>query len=137
MQNNLECEATEELKSAGQRLRQLIMEENGVSDSTDIIDAAVSFDGTWAKRGFTSLTGVVFAISVDTGEVLDYHVMSKSCRKCSLKKSQCEGDVEQFEEWRREHLASGDCDINFEGSSPAMEAEGASVLWNNLSIFTT
>ena len=125
----LECEATEELESAGQRLRQLIMEENGVSDSTDIIDA-VSFDGTWAKRGFTSLTGVVFAISVDTGEVLDYHVTSKSCRKCSLKKSQCEGDVEQFEEWRREHLASGDCDINFEGSSPAMEAEGASVLWN-------
>ncbi|CAH3150898.1 unnamed protein product [Pocillopora meandrina] len=63
-------------------------------------------------------------------KVLDYHVMSKSCRKCSLKNSQCEGNVEEFEEWRREHVASGDCDINFEGSSPAMEAEGASVLWN-------
>ena len=81
----LECEATEELKSTDQRLRQLIMEENGVSDSTDInIDGAVSFNGTWAKRGFTSLTGVVFVISVDTGEVLDYHVMSKACHKCSL-----------------------------------------------------
>ena len=56
--------------------------------------------------------------------------MSKSCRKCSLKNSQCEGNVEEFEEWRREHVASGDCDINFKGSSPAMEAEGASVLWN-------
>lgn len=126
----LESEAKEELKGAGQRLRKLIMEENGISDSTTIIDAAVSFDGTWAKRGFTSLTGVVFVISIDTGEVLDYHVMSKSCRKCSLKNSQCEGNVEEFEEWRREHVASGDCDINFEGSSPAMEAEGASVLWN-------
>ncbi|CAH3044662.1 unnamed protein product [Pocillopora meandrina] len=76
----LESEAKEELKGAGQRLRKLIMEENGISDSTTIIDAAVSFDGTWAKRGFTSLTGVVFVISIDTGEVLDYHVMSKSCR---------------------------------------------------------
>lgn len=38
------------------------------------MDVAVSFDGAWTKRGFTSLTGVVFVISVDTGEVLDYHV---------------------------------------------------------------
>ena len=42
----LQCEATEELKSAGQRRRPLIMEENGVSDSTHIIDAAFSFDST-------------------------------------------------------------------------------------------
>ena len=117
----LESEVKEVLKGAGQRLQKLIMEENGISDSTAIIDAAVSFDGTWAKRGFTSLTGVVFVISIDTGEVLDYHVMSKSCRKCSLKNSQCEGNVEEFEEWRREHVASGDCDINFEGSSPAID----------------
>ena len=47
------------------------LEENGESDSTATLDVAVSFDGTWAKRGFASLTGVVFAISVDTGEVLD------------------------------------------------------------------
>lgn len=88
----LECEATEELKSAGQRLQELIMEENDISDCTAIIDAAVSFDGTWAKRGFTSLRGVVFVISIDTGEALDYHVMSKSCHKCSLKKTQCQDD---------------------------------------------
>ena len=67
----LECKATQELKSEGQSLQQLIMEANGVSDNTDIIDAAVSFDSTWAKRDFTSLTGVVFVISVDTREVLD------------------------------------------------------------------
>jgi len=29
-----------------------------------------------------------------------------------------------------EHVASGDCDVNCRGSSPAMEAEGAAVLWN-------
>ena len=125
----LEDEAREELKSAGQRLRQLILQEDDQLENTATMDAAVSFDGTWAKRGFTSLTGVVFAISVDSGEVLDYHVLSKACQKCAYKQSQCEGDDEAFEEWRREHEASGECDINFTGSSPAMEAEGAAVLW--------
>lgn len=65
----------EELLSAGQKLRRLIMEENGESDTGNIRDAAVSFDAMLAKRGFTSLTGVVFVVSVDTGEVLDYHVL--------------------------------------------------------------
>lgn len=119
----------EELTQAGQRLRNIVLDENPDLDKDDTLDVAVSFDGTWAKRGFTSLTGVVFAISVDSGEVLDYTVLSKACQKCSLKQSQCEGDDERFQEWRREHLASGECDINFNGSSPAMEAEGASILW--------
>ena len=125
----LEDEAREELTSAGQWLRQLILQEDDELENTATLDAAVSFDGTWAKRGFTSLTGVVFAISVDSGEVLDYHVLSKACHKCAYKQSQCEGDDEAFEEWRREHEASGECGINFTGSSPAMEAEGAAVLW--------
>ena len=113
----------EELAQAGQRLRNIVLNENPDLDKNQTLDVAVSFDGTWAKRGFTSLTGVVFAISVDSGDVLDYTVLSKACQKCSLKQSQCEGDDEQFPEWRREHLASGDCDLNFNGSSPAMEAE--------------
>lgn len=119
----------EELTQAGQRLRNIVLDENPDLDKDDTLDLAVSFDGTWAKRGFTSLTGVVFAISVDSGEALDYTVLSKACQKCSLKQSQCEGDDERFQEWRREHLDSGECDINFNGSSPAMEAEGAAILW--------
>ena len=119
----------EELKSAGQRLRNIILDENTELLINETLNAAVSFDGTWAERGFTSLTGVAFAISVDSGEVLDYAVLSKARQKCAHKESQCKGDDESFQEWRREHVASGDCDINFNGSSPAMEAEGASILW--------
>ena len=85
----LEKVTKEELISAGQKLRNMILEETGGPDTGDVVDPAVSFDGTWAKRGFTSLTGVVFVVSVDTGEVLDYHVLSKACQRCSLKKSQC------------------------------------------------
>lgn len=82
------------LTQAGQRLRNIVLDENPDLDKNDTLDVAVSFDGTWAKWGFTSLTGVVFAISVDSGEVLDYTVLSKACQKCSLKQSQCEGDDE-------------------------------------------
>ena len=120
----LEDEAKEEMRKAGERLRQHILDENPDKDENNTLDAAVSFDGTWAKRGFTSLTGVVFVISVDTGEILDYYVLSKSCQKCALKKSKDLSD-EEFEEWLLEH----ECDINFAGSSPAMESEGAVVLW--------
>ena len=47
---------------------------------TDIFDCSVSVDGTWQKRyGFSSLLGVVYLISIETGEVLDYEVKSKVC----------------------------------------------------------
>lgn len=124
----LEEEAKEEMKQAGEELHEYMSHENGKTNDGDVLDVAVSFDGTWAKRGFTSLTGIVFVISTDIGKVLDYHVLSKTCQKCSLKKSKCEDDAE-FEEWRIEHLASGECDMNFEGSSPAMGSEGAVTLW--------
>lgn len=49
---------------------------------------------------------------------------SKACQKCALKKAKGLTE-EEFEEWLLEHR----CDINFAGSSPAMECEGAVVLW--------
>jgi hypothetical protein len=124
----LEAEAEDEMKKAGKELYEYVSKESDKSSNGDILDVVVSFDGTWAKRGFTSLTGIVFVISVDTGKVLDYHVLSKVCQKCSLKKSVCKDDA-KFEEWRTQHLASGECDINYEGSSPAMECDGAVTLW--------
>lgn len=43
----------------------------------DIADILISCDGTWQKRGFTSLYGAVFVIAHETGKVVDYTVMSK------------------------------------------------------------
>ena len=54
-------------------------------DTGQILDVSVSFDGTCAKRGFTYRTGVVFVIAGETGELRDYHVLSKECHTCSLK----------------------------------------------------
>ena len=52
-----------------------------------IIDISVSFDGTWQKRGFTSLYGVGICIDVLTGYVVDYVVLSKYCHACKLQEA--------------------------------------------------
>ena len=80
----LEVECEEGIKKVDQKIREKVLEENQEIDKGQPVDFPVSFDGTWAKRSFTSLNGVVFVISVDTGEVLDYHLLSKSCQMCAL-----------------------------------------------------
>lgn len=42
----LELEAKDDMKQSGQQLRQHILAENGDEDSDQVVDAAVSFDGT-------------------------------------------------------------------------------------------
>lgn len=53
------------------------------SDGNDI-SCGVSVDGTWQRRGYSSLNGCVSAISVDSGKILDCEVMSSYCRQCSI-----------------------------------------------------
>ena len=43
-------------------------------------DASVSVDGTWQRKRFTSTLGVVTAISVDKGKVVDCVIHSKFCK---------------------------------------------------------
>ena len=45
----LEDEAKEDMRKAGERLQQQILEENPEKDLDDTLDAVASFDGTWAK----------------------------------------------------------------------------------------
>ncbi len=60
-----------QLSNARQRLRdEAVNDSNGQLDSESIIDVAVTYDGTWSKRGFTANRGIGVVISVDTGEVL-------------------------------------------------------------------
>lgn len=45
--------------------------------NNETTDVTVCCDGTWARRGFQLLYGVVAGIHVDTGKVVDYEVKSK------------------------------------------------------------
>ena len=52
------------------------------NDEENAISGAISIDGTWQKRGFSSRYAVVVAILVETDEEVDYEVMSKHCFEC-------------------------------------------------------
>ena len=94
-------------------------------------EIAVSTDGTWMRRGHSSLYGVQTVISYDTSQVLDVEVLSKACAECSSWKAKVEsGSVtrQRFAEWEAGHQES--CHINTTVSAPAMETEAVVRLWN-------
>ena len=43
--------------------------------NASIVDVGISCDGTWQRRGFSSLNGAVVCMSIDTGNVLDVEVL--------------------------------------------------------------
>ena len=92
----------------------------------ETLDIAVSCDGTWARRGFQSLYGMVSAIHVDTGKVVDYEMKSKVCFKCRAKKD-LDPSSQQYIEWMESHAPK--CSANFNKSSKAMESQGAVDIW--------
>ncbi len=112
---------------AAERLRHKVEIEdpskvNVMSDGTTVVDVAVTVDGTWQKRGHSSRIGVVFIISVITGEVLDYVIKSLSCHECRSHAND-KKDTETYKKWQQEHTEY--CHINHKGSSGEMEVAGA------------
>ena len=93
------------------------------------LDIAVSFDGTWSKRGFMANYAVGIVISVHTGEVLDYVGLPKVCELCKAAEKLKSNSV-KYQEWKNAHMASSLCQKNYGGSSPAMEEEAAKILWS-------
>ena len=108
------------LDRAWSTVRDIIQE---LEDGNETVNVTVSFDGSWQKRGHTSLYGVAAVIEVMTGLVVDYIVLSKYCHACAIR---IEND-EEFNRWYEGHKS--DCCINYHGSSNAMETEAARRLW--------
>ena len=94
----------------------------------DPLSLTVSFDGSWMKRGHTSMYGVAAVIDVLTGLVVDYIVLSKFCHACTRKKVELGDTSKAYQEWYTNHKE--ECAINYEGSSNAMEPEAARRLWS-------
>ena len=93
----------------------------------DVVDVTVTCDGTWSRRRFVANYGVVAVLSWETGQVLDVVVLSKSCKVCKEAEHSMGSKLKEFLDWMSKHQDS--CNTNYTGSSPAMEAEGASILW--------
>ncbi|GFT50234.1 uncharacterized protein TNCV_3622861 [Trichonephila clavipes] len=58
---------------------------------------AVAVDGTWYKRGYSSLNGVVCATSVKNGKVIDFKDLTKYCSSCKEAKVYGDTEVEKLE----------------------------------------
>ena len=119
----------DKLAKARAHVHELHRKERPDLTEDDIIETAVSFDGTWSKRGFTANFGVGFVISADSGQVLDYGFASKICVQCSRKKQKISEQSDEFRTWYASHSAY--CTENHAGSSGAMEKEIARGIWSN------
>ena len=97
------------------------------ADPGDVVDVTVTCDGIWSRCGFVAAYGVVAVLSWETGQVLDVTVLRKSCKVCKEAERTTGSESQGFLDWMEKHQDS--CNSNFTGSSPAMEAEGASILW--------
>ncbi|GFY12221.1 uncharacterized protein TNCV_4935101 [Trichonephila clavipes] len=80
-----------------------------IKGSNSFTECGISIDGTWQRRGYSSLNGCVSAISVDTGKILDIEVMTQYCHICA--KGNCQSS---------KHVCS-----NYKGSTGNMEVVGA------------
>ena len=83
-------------------------------------DICASCDGTWHKRGYSSLNGVFSVIFTVSGKVLD-EVMSRYCKGCSINQGLHKSNPNAYAQWRNSHV----CKYNYQGSAGGMEPEGA------------
>lgn len=102
----------------------VLRQKHGVGPG-QLLDIAVTCDGTWSRRGHVAIHGVIVVISWETGQVLDFTVMTKRCSVCSSKHDTMA--AEEFDLWYSSHKDK--CEVNHKGSSPAMEQTGATELF--------
>ena len=82
-------------------------------DDNGILNIAVSFDGSWQKRGYTSHNGLGAVVDLMTGHLIDCEVLSNFCFKCKAAE-----DYEENPEWQSKHSAN--CPKNFDGMAGAI-----------------
>ena len=93
-------------------------ENSIIADNEFIADTVVSSDGSWQKRGYDSLDGIVTIIQNDVGKCINICVLSKKGIACTSREKR-QGTLE-YEKFVSEH----NCPINHSGSAGSMETSG-------------
>lgn len=93
--------------------------EENIKNERPSTEFKVSGDGSWKKRGFTSLYGVATLIGYYSGKVLDLIVKSRYCQACThwINKT----GTDEYTEWYEHHKQ--DCFANHVGSASKMEVD--------------
>ncbi|XP_044593326.1 uncharacterized protein LOC123271157 [Cotesia glomerata] len=102
-------------RKAAQEEKKENEQEGNIAD-----EITVSGDGSWEKRGFTSLLGIVSLIGKYSNKVIDVIVKSKVCKACE--KWVGKENTDEYLEWYKDHQT--ECTANHEGSSGKMEVDG-------------
>ena len=109
---------------AHKSMKEAAEEVRGKEKTADeIVNTQVTIDGTWQKRGHSSLNGVVVACSKNA-KVIDCQVMSKHCKFCQIW-SRRQG-IPEYDDWQQNH----NCSINHRKSAGAMEGDGAVAIFS-------
>lgn len=108
--SNLTCTAS---------MRQAVAEEIDSSEAPDKL--VVSGDGSWRRRGFSSLYGIVTLMGNESGKVLDVVVKSSYCQACKNWGNR-DRESAEYQEWEVNHAR--DCKRNHHGSAGKMEPDG-------------
>jgi len=93
----------------------LTSEHQGNANSTEL---TVSGDGTWKKRGYTSLFGVASLIGYYSRKIVDILIKSSYC-KCKIWSKK--RNTEEYNDWSENH--QNHCSANHTGSSGKMEVD--------------
>ena len=110
---------------AEETMQEAVRELRSDTDNEPTIDAEVSCDGTWQRRGYSSRNGVVSVISMKTGKILDVESMNKTCKACCLNENLMNNDPVAYNAWKENHK----CTFNYQGTAGGMEPEGAKRIW--------
>lgn len=78
-------------QAAIESMEQASKEETEETETDPKTDITISGDGTWMRRGYSSLHGVCTVIGTQTQKILDIEVLSSFCHGCSSKKGLTSG----------------------------------------------
>ena len=106
--------AQDNMISAGNEVRQA----TGVDNNDEVVNIMISADGTWQRRGFSSLNGVVTIIANNIGKCIDYRVKTKNCNSCKYWEKK--KGTKKYDDYHDRH----NCQLNHVGSSGSMESDG-------------
>ncbi|GFV42595.1 uncharacterized protein TNCV_1316001 [Trichonephila clavipes] len=101
--------------------------EDLLGTANGVIDITVSYDGTWQKRGHSSLYGIGIVIDILTGLIIDYEILSKYFPESTTAKRDLGENSAEYSIWYKSHQE--ECSKNYVGSSNAMEVKAAEILW--------
>ena len=107
-----------------EKIRERYGELGIVPDKDYVLDIAVSYDGSWHRRGHSSHNGLGVVIDLLTGLPIDFQVLSNFCHQCCKAPDK---DDRNYAERISNHAAK--CSKNYDGSANSMEQDCALLIW--------